>query len=177
MSSVRPNPLFKISQSNVWNLWSLADWTRGSLVTPVLFLLFLLTFGSPASWKATLRIFVIRNETLNGRKYFRNVYPSFKGEETRQVSSMIHSTRPTVIASSGQYFRLIFVLFRYILKSGEGRTDGQHVRKQWSLLAVTVGWVGLEDQNVKRRYRASSVNLHLKTSYVNRNNDAIAPVL
>ena len=60
-----------------------------------------------------------------------------KTNKTILVSSVIHSARPTVPTSSEHCF-LCFVLLD--LKSGDGRTDGQHVRKQWSLPAVTVGW-------------------------------------
>ena len=50
--------------------------------------------------------------------------------KTRLVSSMIHR-----LASNEHCYRLKFVLFCFVLKSG----DGQLVRKQWSLPAVAVG--------------------------------------
>ena len=53
---------------------------------------------------------------------------------TRQVSSMIHSARP--IASNEHCF-LLFCFSRF---EKWGWTDEQHVWKQWSLLAVTLGW-------------------------------------
>ena len=40
---------------------------------------------------------------------------------TRQMSSMIHSARPTVSPVAN----IIFALFCWILKSGDGRTDGR----------------------------------------------------
>ena len=43
------------------------------------------------------------------------------------------------LASSEHCFRLKFVLFCQILKNVDGRTDGQHMRKQLSLPAVPVG--------------------------------------
>ena len=43
------------------------------------------------------------------------------------------------LARSEHCFRLKYVLFCKTLKCGDVRTYGQHVRKQWSLPAVTVG--------------------------------------
>ena len=57
---------------------------------------------------------------------------------TRQVSSMIHSARPTVISGSENCFRLTFVLFWKVVT--DGRTNGRLLQIQWSLPAVTVGW-------------------------------------
>ena len=57
---------------------------------------------------------------------------------------MIHSARPTVSLAANIVF-CCFVLLD--LKSGDGRTDGQHVRKQWSLPDVTVGWPSGSIQN------------------------------
>ena len=48
---------------------------------------------------------------------------------------MIHSARPIVTPVAN----IVFCCF-VDLKSGDGRTDGQHVRKQWSLPAVTLSW-------------------------------------
>ena len=48
---------------------------------------------------------------------------------------MIHSARPIVTPVANIVF-CCFVLLD--LKSGDGRTDGQHVRKQLSLPAVTL---------------------------------------
>ena len=61
---------------------------------------------------------------------------------TRQVSSMIHSARPTptvlpVVNIVFEWNLLSFARF-WKVETG-GQTDGQHVRKQWSLPAVTVG--------------------------------------
>ena len=52
-------------------------------------------------------------------------------DDTRQVSSMIHSARPIVTSVAN----IVFCYFVFLdLKSGDGRadgrTDGQHVRKQ-----------------------------------------------
>ena len=56
---------------------------------------------------------------------------------TRQVSSMIHSARPIVTPVAN----VVFGCFVFLdLKSGDGRTYGQHVRKQLSVPAVTFGW-------------------------------------
>ena len=74
------------------------------------------------------------NEAL---RYLKTLTSNCKAK-TRQVSSMIHSTRPKV---SPDWANIVFCCFVCLdLKSGDGRTDGQHVRKQWSLPAVTVGW-------------------------------------
>ena len=43
---------------------------------------------------------------------------------------MIHSARPTASP---------VVEISFVLKSGDGRTNGRHVKKQFSLPAVTVG--------------------------------------
>ena len=64
---------------------------------------------------------------------------------TRQVSSMIHSARPTVSPVANIVFSLEIC---FVLKMGtDGRTDKRtnertnerYVQKQWSLPAVTVG--------------------------------------
>ena len=45
------------------------------------------------------------------------------------------------LTSSEHYFHATFVLFCDIWKVGtDGRTDGQHVWKRWSLPAVIVGF-------------------------------------
>ena len=50
---------------------------------------------------------------------------------------MIHSARPIVKPVAN----IVFCCFVFLdLKSGDGRTDGQHVQKQGSLPAVTLGW-------------------------------------
>ena len=50
---------------------------------------------------------------------------------------MIHPARPIVTPEAN----IAFCCFVFQdLKSGDGRTDGQHVRKQLSLPAVTLGW-------------------------------------
>ena len=50
---------------------------------------------------------------------------------------MIQSDRPIVTPVTN----IVFCCFVFPdLKSGDGRTDGKHVRKQWSLPAVTLGW-------------------------------------
>ena len=56
--------------------------------------------------------------------------------KTRQVSSMIHSARPTVLP-------VVNIVFAWNLFCFEkwGRTDGRHEQKQWSLPAVTMGSV------------------------------------
>ena len=50
---------------------------------------------------------------------------------------MIHSARPIVTPVANIVF-CCFVLLD--LKTGDGRTDEQHVRKQLSLPAVALGW-------------------------------------
>ena len=57
----------------------------------------------------------------------------------RQVSSMIHSSRPTVSPVVNIVFAWNLFCFE---KWGQTyrRTNGRHVQKQWSLPAVTVGW-------------------------------------
>ena len=50
---------------------------------------------------------------------------------------MIHSARPIVTPVAN----IVFCCYVFLdLKSGDGRTDGQHVRKEWSLPAMTLGW-------------------------------------
>ena len=60
---------------------------------------------------------------------------------TRQVSSMIHSAKPTV--SLVVNIALAWNLFRFAKFWKVGTDDvcmyGQHVQKQWSLSAVTMG--------------------------------------
>ena len=60
---------------------------------------------------------------------------------TREVSSMMHSARPIVTPVAN----IVFYCFVFLdLKIGDvrtyGWTYGQHVRKQLSLPAVTLGW-------------------------------------
>ena len=51
-----------------------------------------------------------------------------------KASSMIHSAKPIVTPVANVVFCFVFL----DLKSGDWRTG--HVRKQWSLPAVTLGW-------------------------------------
>ena len=57
---------------------------------------------------------------------------------TRQVSSMSHSSRPTDSPVANIVFTL-FCFARFWKVGTDGRKNGQHVQKQWSLPA-TVGW-------------------------------------
>ena len=88
------------------------------------------------------------NNILRGEIYIN--FPSSSGEslfavlpdllilkKTRQVSSVIHSARPTVSPLVNVVFAWNLLWFARFWKV---RTDGQHVRKQWSLPAVTVDW-------------------------------------
>ena len=60
-------------------------------------------------------------------------------ENTRQVSSMIHSANP----HSRLVGIIVFTSFsftRFWKVGTDGRTDGRHVRKLWFLPSVTLGW-------------------------------------
>ena len=83
---------------------------------------------------------------------------------TRQVSSMIHSARPTVSPVANIVFAWNLFCFAKFWKVGtDERTDGQHVRKQWSL------WFGRVDQQLclfrkSRWLREISVSFHIWAS-------------
>ena len=57
---------------------------------------------------------------------------------------MIHSSRPTVSPVAN----IVFCFALLDLNSGDGRTYGQHVRKQLSLPTVTVGWLAEWIKNI-----------------------------
>ena len=58
---------------------------------------------------------------------------------TRQVSSMIHSARPTVSPVANIVFALNLFCFEKWGRT-DGRTSVRHVQKQLLLPVVTVGW-------------------------------------
>ena len=60
-------------------------------------------------------------------------------ERTRQVSSMIHWARHRLLPVLNIVFAGNLFCFCQILRNGDERTYGQHMRKQLSLPAVTVG--------------------------------------
>ena len=81
-----------------------------------------------------------------GRKWFSLSFLCtfiVKANSTRQVSSMIHSARPTVSSVA----TIVFCCFVFLdLKSGDRRTYGQHVRKQWSLRDCRLAeWMNSEE--------------------------------
>ena len=61
----------------------------------------------------------------------------YKGNllETRQMSFMIHTALPTV----SPVVNIVFAWNLFCFGWKDGRTDGQHERRQWSISAVTVG--------------------------------------
>ena len=73
------------------------------------------------------------------------------------VSSMIHSARPTVSPAA----TIVFCFGLLYLKSGDGRTDGQLVRKQLSLPAVTLGWPSGSIQALYKLVRQLKNGSHL----------------
>ena len=70
-----------------------------------------------------------------------NLIHSLLKEITRQVLSMIHSARPKVTPVANIAFcRYVFLDLRSARARAYVQTDGQYVRKQLSIPAVTLGW-------------------------------------
>ena len=84
-------------------------------------------------WLLVGHVDQLKKERKNGSFFNDDGWSRF---QTRQVSSMIHSARPIFTPVANIVFCFVFL----DLKSVDGRTDGQLVRKQWSLPAVTLGW-------------------------------------
>ena len=81
-----------------------------------------------------------KNNAYNGWQLALQLSFSFdrRDKTRRQVSSMIHSTRPTVTSVPNIVFAWKMFCFEKWRRT-DGRTNARLVQKQWSLPAVTVG--------------------------------------